>query len=223
MRSTCPVERECIDVILPHLGAQQKVGRVNIELLAAIPLRKTFTVNLYFDDKEVPRRDKAVNQPVYFYVQGEPSALELVVTKVGEGRIAGYLSAPTGFLARSQGGGIPGSRPTAASTVPTNVPTVTPAGVIPTVTVLDVKLEPDRFKGGRIRVRGYFGNVWEAMGAFTLHEGNAYIYVRFDDDLPPAEKRKLYTTRYGTRVVVTVKVVRRFLGSSLVAESIQPE
>jgi len=35
---------------------------------------------------------------VYFYVQGAPSALELVVNKMGKDSISGYISTPKGFF-----------------------------------------------------------------------------------------------------------------------------
>jgi hypothetical protein len=74
------------------------VGPVLVQLEKTDTKRNTFTVNLVFDDKRTQRRDKAINEPVYFYVQGAPSALELVVNKLSKDSIAGYLSAPKGFI-----------------------------------------------------------------------------------------------------------------------------
>ena len=39
-----------------------------------------------------------MDEPVYFYVQGASSALELVVNKLGKESIAGYISTPKGFF-----------------------------------------------------------------------------------------------------------------------------
>ncbi len=39
-----------------------------------------------------------MDEPVYFYVQGASSALELVVNKLGKDSIAGYISTPKGFF-----------------------------------------------------------------------------------------------------------------------------
>ena len=60
--------------------------------------RNLFTVNLYFDDKRTVRKDKSINEPLYFYVQGASSALELVVNKLGKNDATGYISAPKGFF-----------------------------------------------------------------------------------------------------------------------------
>jgi formylglycine-generating enzyme required for sulfatase activity len=69
-----------------------------IELRGTDPKKNQFTVNLYFDDKRTERRDKAINEPVYFYVQGASSALQLVVNKLGRDSISGYIRTPKGFF-----------------------------------------------------------------------------------------------------------------------------
>jgi hypothetical protein len=39
-----------------------------------------------------------MNEPLWFYVQGAPSALELVVNKLGKDSVSGYMSTPKGFF-----------------------------------------------------------------------------------------------------------------------------
>jgi hypothetical protein len=102
-------DRDYFEFNLANKKLKQKVGTVTLELTKTNTKKNLFTVNLYFDDKRTERKDKAINEPVYFYVQGAPSALELVVNKVGKNSIAGYMSTPKGFFA-----GIPnvlGARP----------------------------------------------------------------------------------------------------------------
>jgi hypothetical protein len=91
-------DRDYFEFSLARRKAQQKVGTVTVELDKTDTKRNTFGVYLYFDDKRTQRSNKAVNEPVYFYVQGAPSALELVVNKVSKDAISGYLSAPKGFF-----------------------------------------------------------------------------------------------------------------------------
>lgn len=91
-------DRDYFEFSLPRKRAQQKVGTVMIQLEKTDTKRNTFTVNLFFDDKRTQRRDKAMNEPVYFYVQGASSALELVVNKLSKDTIAGYISTPKGFF-----------------------------------------------------------------------------------------------------------------------------
>jgi hypothetical protein len=71
---------------------------VAVQLQKTDTKRNVFTVNLVFDDKPHVHRDKAMDEPVYFYVQGASSALELVVNKLGKESIAGYISTPKGFF-----------------------------------------------------------------------------------------------------------------------------
>jgi len=76
----------------------QKVGTVTLQLQKTDTKKNVFTVNLLFDDKPHLHRDRAMDDPVYFYVQGAPSALELVVNKMGKDSISGYISTPKGFF-----------------------------------------------------------------------------------------------------------------------------
>jgi hypothetical protein len=76
----------------------QKVGTVTLQLEKTDTKKNVFTVNLRFDDKSHVHRDRAMDEPVYFYVQGASSALELVVNKMGKDSIAGYISTPKGFF-----------------------------------------------------------------------------------------------------------------------------
>jgi len=76
----------------------QKVGSVTVQLQKTDTKKNVFTVNLEFDDKAHVHRDRAMGEPVYFYVQGASSALELVVNKMGKDSIAGYISTPKGFF-----------------------------------------------------------------------------------------------------------------------------
>jgi len=91
-------DRDYFEFKLARKGARQKVGAVTIELDKTNPKRNQYTVNLVFDDKPHPYKDKPTNEPLFFYVSGASSALELVVTKMGKDSIAGYVSSPKGFF-----------------------------------------------------------------------------------------------------------------------------
>lgn len=79
-------------------GARQRIGSLQMQLLKTSTKHNLFTVNLFFDDKVSQRKNEAIDEPVFFYMQGAPSALELVVNKVGKNTISGYISAPKGFI-----------------------------------------------------------------------------------------------------------------------------
>ena len=91
-------DRDYFEFNLAKRHSQQKVGTVTVQLTRTDTKRNVFTVNLQFDDKPHVYRDKAMDEPVYFYVQGASSALELVVNKLGKDSIAGYVSTPKGFF-----------------------------------------------------------------------------------------------------------------------------
>jgi hypothetical protein len=91
-------DRDYFEFNLAKKGARQKLGTVLIELQKTNPKRNQYTVNLLFDDKPHPYKDKPTNEPLFFYVSGASSALELVVTKMGKDSIGGYVSTPKGFF-----------------------------------------------------------------------------------------------------------------------------
>jgi len=91
-------DRDYFEFTLPRRKAQQKVGTVTVELERTDQKKNVYSVFLYFDDKKTERSNKAMNEPLFFYVQGAPSALELVVNKLGKDSISGYLSTPKGFF-----------------------------------------------------------------------------------------------------------------------------
>jgi len=91
-------DRDYFEFNLAKKHSQQKVGTVTVQLTKTDTTRNVFTVNLQFDDKPHVHRDKAMDEPVYFYVRGASSALELVVNKLGKDSISGYISTPKAFF-----------------------------------------------------------------------------------------------------------------------------
>jgi hypothetical protein len=94
-------DRDYYEFSLPSKHARQKIGAVMVELDHTDTKKNLYSVYLFFDDKRTLRRNEAIDSPLFFYVQGAPSALELVVNKVGRNSISGYMSAPKGFFANT--------------------------------------------------------------------------------------------------------------------------
>ena len=61
--------------------------------------RNRFTVAMTVDDLQVEKKDRSVNEPVIFYVNGSKKAYELVVNKVGASQVNGYISTPKAVAA----------------------------------------------------------------------------------------------------------------------------
>jgi uncharacterized protein YigA (DUF484 family) len=95
-------DRDYFEFNLAKRHAQQKIGTVTVELDKTDTKRNTFTTILYFDDKRIQRKDQALDSPIFFYVQGASSMLELVVNKLGRDSVAGYISTPKGFFPSAQ-------------------------------------------------------------------------------------------------------------------------
>jgi hypothetical protein len=79
-------------------GGRQKIGGLQVQLIKTNTKMNLFTVNLYFDDKRTQRKNESIDEPVFFYMEGAPSALELVVNHLTKRAVSGYLSAPKGFI-----------------------------------------------------------------------------------------------------------------------------
>ncbi|MCL5671689.1 MAG: hypothetical protein M1423_10405 [Acidobacteria bacterium] len=91
-------DRDYFEFNLQRRHDRKKIGSIMIELLKTNRKQNLYTIDLFFDDKRTQRKDQALDEPVYFYVQGAPSALELVVNKLDKNQISGYVSAPKGFF-----------------------------------------------------------------------------------------------------------------------------
>lgn len=91
-------DRDYYEFNLPRKHARKKIGSVMIELLKTNRKQNLYTIDLFFDDKRTQRKDQALDQPVFFYVQGAKTALELVVNSLDKNHISGYISAPKGFF-----------------------------------------------------------------------------------------------------------------------------
>ena len=49
---------------------------------------------LYVDDMRLEKKNRAVDEPIYFYTRGTRAPLEMVVNSIGKDKITGYLSVP---------------------------------------------------------------------------------------------------------------------------------
>jgi len=73
---------------------KQRVGNVSVELHGVNAKRNQYTVELYVDDMKLEKKNRAVNEPIFFYTRGSRQAMELVVNQIGKDKITGYISAP---------------------------------------------------------------------------------------------------------------------------------
>ncbi|HET9399854.1 MAG TPA: hypothetical protein VFO34_02800 [Candidatus Acidoferrales bacterium] len=85
-------QRDYFEFTVANKGGKQKFGDVTLELRGTNVKHNQYTVNLYVDDMRLEKKNRAVNEPIFFYTRGSRSAMELVVNQVGKDKIVGYLS-----------------------------------------------------------------------------------------------------------------------------------
>lgn len=97
-------ERDYHEFNIAKKGAKEKLGVITLELRGVNVKRNQYSVALYADDKRFEKNNRAVNEPIFFYMQGTRQPLELVINSVSKDKITGYLSVPKTFSAVSSGG-----------------------------------------------------------------------------------------------------------------------
>ena len=95
-------ERDYFEFTLSGKGQKQHVGSMQVELRGASAKKHQYTVALYVDDMRLEKKNKSINEPIYFYTNGSHQPLELVVNKVSDKSVTGYLSAPKAAAASAK-------------------------------------------------------------------------------------------------------------------------
>jgi hypothetical protein len=89
-------EHDYVEFTLSGKGNRSKVGDFMVELRGTNVKKKEFTVALYVDDLRLEKKNRAIDEPIYFYTRGTRVPLELVVNQIGKDKIVGYMSVPKG-------------------------------------------------------------------------------------------------------------------------------
>ena len=98
-------DRDYYEFTLPR-NKQETVAGVGLMLKKVNAKRHRFNLNLLADDMVVEKKDKTINEPVFFSVGNSKKFYELVVNQVQSDQVKGYLSTPKGAIetASRQGG-----------------------------------------------------------------------------------------------------------------------
>src|SRR5438445_7966511 len=89
-------ERDYFEFTLTGKGNRSKVGDLMVELRGTNVKKNQFTVALYVDDLRLEKKNRALDEPIYFYTRGTRVPLELVVNQIGKDKVVGYMSIPKG-------------------------------------------------------------------------------------------------------------------------------
>src|SRR6202030_3514312 len=87
-------ERDYIEFTVSGKNKPQKVGNVTVELKGVNQKRNQYSVTMVVEDKRFEKKNRALNEPVFFYISGTRLPEELVVNKVGKDQVSGYVSIP---------------------------------------------------------------------------------------------------------------------------------
>jgi hypothetical protein len=87
-------ERDYVEFTIQGRKKPQPVGPVTVDLRSVDIKRNKFTVALVVDDMRTEKRDRLVNEPIFFYPRGSRQATEFVVNSVAKDKITAYISTP---------------------------------------------------------------------------------------------------------------------------------
>src|SRR5712671_5005868 len=87
-------ERDYVEFTIAGRNKPQKVGNVTVELKGVNEKHNQFSAAVTIEDKRFEKKNRAMNEPIFFYTSGTHIPQEIVVNKVGKNTISGYVSIP---------------------------------------------------------------------------------------------------------------------------------
>jgi len=87
-------QRDYFEFSVTRKNGAERVGSIMVELKDTNTKKNQYTINVLADDKSFEKKNRSVNEPIFFYTGGSKAALELVVNKVSKKTASGYLSVP---------------------------------------------------------------------------------------------------------------------------------
>jgi hypothetical protein len=87
-------ERNYYEFTINKKNQRERVGELMVELKNVNAKKNLYTVSLYMDDARFDKKNRSVNEPIYFFINGTRAPMEFTVNKIGRDKIAGYLSVP---------------------------------------------------------------------------------------------------------------------------------
>src|SRR6267143_1653369 len=87
-------ERDYVEFTIAGRGKPQKVGNVTVELKGINEKHNQFSAAVTVEDRRFEKKNRAMNEPIFFYLSGTHIPEEIVINKIGKNSISGYLSIP---------------------------------------------------------------------------------------------------------------------------------
>jgi uncharacterized protein (DUF2141 family) len=87
-------ERDYVEFTIAGKNKPQKVGNLTVELKGINEKRSQFTVAMTAEDRKIEKKNRNMNEPIFFYLSGTKIPEELVINKLSKDTISGYVSIP---------------------------------------------------------------------------------------------------------------------------------
>jgi len=87
-------EREYVEFTIDGKNKPQKVGNVTVELKGVNQKKNQVNLAMTVEDKRFEKKNRAMNEPIFFYISGTHIPEEIVINKVGKDQVSGYVSIP---------------------------------------------------------------------------------------------------------------------------------
>jgi hypothetical protein len=87
-------QRDYFEFTVTRKAGAERVGAIQLELKDTNTKKNQFTINVLADDQSFEKKNRSVNEPIFFYASGSHEKLELVINKVTKTTASGYLSVP---------------------------------------------------------------------------------------------------------------------------------
>lgn len=87
-------ERDYTEFTITGRNRPQKVANVTVELKGVNQKRNQVSLAMVVEDKRFEKKNRALNEPIFFYLSGTHIPEELVINKVTKDSISGYVSIP---------------------------------------------------------------------------------------------------------------------------------
>jgi len=87
-------ERDYLEFTIAGKNKPQKVGNLTVELKGVNEKRGQYTVAMTAEDRRLEKKNRNMNEPIFFYLSGTKIPEELVINKLGKDTVSGYVSIP---------------------------------------------------------------------------------------------------------------------------------
>lgn len=87
-------ERDYVEFTITGKNKPQKVANVTVELKGVNVKRNQASLAMTVEDKRFEKKNRAMNEPIFFYTSGSKIPEEIVINKIDKDTVSGYVSTP---------------------------------------------------------------------------------------------------------------------------------